>query len=353
LADTTLAEMRDRMMIPDTTCYGAAVLAWKNVATARECDDREQAVRRALDLLQEMTRAYHRTTAITVKPTTDNYNNVLEAITVSKSPKATDHAEMLLSALEGALHNTMDTFDDGDDLGLEKQESTKTANVGPNAESYKHVLDIWRHSKKSSKVAQAVEVLQRMKDRRDVLRQSSTEQSFVEAFSAFIGVCANSGVKEEALRTKVMTMALRTIDDMKALGLQPDSSTYTALIEACDQLMPEGRDRQRVLENIFLRACEEGYVNQNVLEQFKLAASTYLYSKLVVAYSREVEHMKVVPEEWTRNIQGFLANTKDGRKVLPLTIDGTFTFTKAAAEYKMRKMRKGHNRQMLQGGRMK
>jgi hypothetical protein len=66
-----------------------------------------------------------------------------------------------------------------------------------------------------------------------------------------------------------------------------------------------------------------------------------------------VEHMKVVPEEWTRNIQGFLANTKDGRKVLPLTIDGTFTFTKAAAEYKMRKMRKGHNRQMLQGGRMK
>ena len=63
--------------------------------------------------------------------------------------------------------------------------------------------------------------------------------------------------------------------------------------------------------------------------------------------------MKVVPEVWTRNVTGFLANVKGGRKVLPLSIEGKFTFTKAAAEYKMRKLRRQDNKKMLQGGRMK
>jgi hypothetical protein len=359
LADATLVEMKDRMMVPDTACYGAAVLAWKNVATARETDDqeeaidRERAVRRALGLLQEMTKAYHRTTKVTVKPTTENYNHVLEAITVSKSPKATNHAEMLLSALEDVLHGK-GTSENDETLELEEGESPENANVGPNAESYKHVLDIWRNSRSSDKVTHAIDLLDRMKERREILQRSSSEESFVEVFSAFIRVCANSGVKDEGLRMKVMTTALRSVEDMRSQGFQPDSSTYTALLEAGHQLMPEGRDRQRVLENVFLRACNEGYVNQNLLEQFKLAASTYLYSNLVVAHSIEVENMKVVPESWTRNVKGFLANTKEGRKVLPLSIDGKgFTFTKAAAEYKMRKLRRQHNKQMLQGGRMK
>ena len=64
---------------------------------------REVAVKRALDLLREMTRAYHQTTTTTIKPTTENYNNVLECLTVSKNPKSIDHSMMLLDALEEAF----------------------------------------------------------------------------------------------------------------------------------------------------------------------------------------------------------------------------------------------------------
>ena len=46
LADATLTEMKDKMMIPDTACYGAAILAWNHVATARESPDRGQFGRR-------------------------------------------------------------------------------------------------------------------------------------------------------------------------------------------------------------------------------------------------------------------------------------------------------------------
>ena len=332
LADTTLGEMKDAMLIPDTACYSAAILAWKNVATARECEDRERASGRALELLHEMTKAYHRTTKVTVKPTTEDYNHVLEALTVSKSSKAPQHAETLLNALEDASSAT-NTF------------------IGPNAESYKYALAVWRNSKSANKVPFALDILQRFKDRINVGDvQFGSNESFVEVFSTFIDVCAHSGAKKDS--RKIMTLALRTVEDMKSHGLHPDSTTYTALLGACHNLIADGHERQKILENIFTKACEEGYVDQHLLEQFKHAASTYLFAKAVISHSREIEGMKVVPESWTRQAKGFLVNTKGGRQVLPLSIDGKFTFTKAAAEYKMRKLRRRQNKKMLQGGRM-
>jgi hypothetical protein len=339
LADATLAEMKDAMLFPDTECYGAAILAWKNVATGRECDDRESAVRRTLSLLQEMTKAYHRTTTVTVKPTTKHYNHVLEALTISRSPKATNNAEMLLTALEEAATNNND-------------ENWQEASISPNAESYRLVLEVWKNSKSANKVPHALNILQRIMKRNDLtIEGSSSQLSYVEVFGAFIDVCASCLAKQDS--RKLMTLALRTVEDMKSLGLHPDSTTYTALLGACHNLIPDGKERQKILGNIFSKACKEGYVDQNLLEQFKHTASTYLFSKAVVSYSREVEKMKVVPESWTRQAKGFQANIKGGRQILPLSIEGKFTFTKAAAEYKMRKLRRRRNQLTLQGGRMK
>jgi hypothetical protein len=345
LADTTLAEMKQAMLFPDTECYGAAILAWKRVATARECDDREAAVHRALELLQEMTKAYHRTTTVTVKPTMENYNHVLEALTVSKSAKATNHAETLLTALEDA-HKAKDG---SKVLDSSHGENVESANMGPNGDSYKYALDVWKNSKSSKKVPRALSILRGMMERQDLTLKSG--QSFVPAFSSFLDVCANCGSEQDSRKT--LTLALRTVEEMKSLGLRPDSTTYTALLGACNNLIPDGHERQKILKNIFSKACEEGLLDQNVLEQFKQAASTYVFAEAVIAHSREVEGMKVVPESWTRQAKGFQANTKEGRQVLPLSIEGKFTFTKAAAEYKMRKLRRRQNQKMLQGGRMK
>jgi hypothetical protein len=339
LADGVLAEMKERFFYPDTTCYGAAILAWRHVATHRDTEDREPAVKRALDLLREMTRAYHRTTKVTVKPTTENYNNVLIALTVSKSPKSIDHALVLLDALEGSHPGTA-------------EEGSDNANVGPNSESYTRVLQILRNQKSPSKINQASDLLQRMKHRLEEIRSISEERDIVETYSEFIRVCGSADAKTDTVRTRIMTMSLQMLEEMKSLNLQPDSSTYTALLEACQSLLPEGAERQRVLEKVFVTACDEGYVNRDVLGRFNTAASAYSYTKVVVSQSIDLENIKALPETWTRNASGLSANTAGGGKVLPLSIDGTLTFTKTEAEYRMRKLRKRRNKKMLQGGRI-
>jgi len=264
-------------------------------------------------------------------------------------------AEALLSALEKALDPSDAYYEDGEDeeLGGSKIATNTTMEPTPDAESYKHALMVWRNSKSPKKVEMAKDLLRRFTTRIEYLRTVSSDASLVEAMSAFISVCARDGSKDKAQKMQTMFAALRSLEEMRDLGLTPNSTTYASLIEACDALVEDAQDRLRILENIFVRACDEGYVDQAVLEQFKAAASTYLYAKIVVAPSQEVEHMKVVPETWTRNVRGFSAKTKGGRKVLPLTIEGRFTFTKATAEYKMRKLRKQASKQMLQGGRMK
>ena len=334
LVDTTLTEMKDAMLFPDTACYSAAILAWKNVATSRECDDREKASTRAMTLLQEMTKAYHRTTTVTVKPTTENFNHVLESLTVSNSSKAPHHAESLLKALEDASSFSDDKM-----------------SMGPNAESYKLVLAVLRNSKSANKLARALSIIRRFEIRMDSDdKEFGSDERIVEVFSTFIDVCAHSGTQQDP--RKIMTLALRTADNMRSLGLHPNSSTYTSLLGACNNLIAVSHERQKILENIFSTACKDGYVNQILLEQFKQASSSYLFAKAVISKSREIEGMKVVPESWTRNTKGFMVNTKEGRQVLPLSIDGKFTFTRAAAEYKMRKLRRRQNQKMLQGGRV-
>jgi hypothetical protein len=350
LTDKILASMKERAMVPNSSSYGAAILAWKNVATSRDCDDRDASARRTLQLLREMTQAYYRTTTSLVKPTVENYNDVLEALgVVSMVTRATDDAEMLLRAMEEAAkqeeHFGKAGTLDGNELTVTQQ---STVVLRPNADTYRLVLEVWRKSKSKDKVQRGRNVLQRMLSRLDDLWhiEAMDRSSFVEVFNAFIRVCAKPHIKDEVGKMKTMKLALQAADDMRKLGMDPNAGTYGALLEACHRLIPEGVDRARILENVFRKCCEEGCVDQTVLEQFHYVASSYLYSKLVVGHGVAVEGIKVVPGSWTRTV------TKHRGKALPLSIDGQFTETIASKEYKMRKLRGRSNQRLLRGGRM-
>jgi len=339
LADQTLKEMREQMIFPDTVCYRSAILAWKHVAISRDCLHPEQAIRRTQEILQEMTEAYHRTTQILIQPTAEDYNHVLHTMSLSKNQKTVEYAQGLFKTL--------------------KEEDSLTG--GPDPQSYRYMLGVWRNSRSPNKVAQALQLLQEVKDcytNNDSWRDSKLSRvSTMDAFTAFVRVCGAPAIATKRItkdlqqeRTRIMIMALRTLKDSRELGLTPNSDTYTALVEACDHLLPVNRqERENVLENIFRRACEEGVVNQSLLEHFKSAASTHLFARLVVSKSISTEGIKKVPESWTKNIEGY----REGKKVMPLSIYGNFTFTKAAAEYRMRKLRRRTNQKMLRGGRLK
>lgn len=339
LADATLKEMREQMIFPDAECYRSAIMAWKHVAMSRDCLYPEDAIRRTQELLQEMTEAYHRTIEVLIQPTTEDYNHVLHAMTLSKKQQTVEYAQRVFKSL--------------------KEEDSSTN--GPDAQSYKHMLGILRNSQSPTKVAQASELLKEVKEHyknnETWKRSKLSDESTMDAFTAYVRVCAaptaspNKTTKDiQQERTKTMTLALKILKDARKLGLTPNSDTYTALVEACDHLLPsKGQEREKILENIFRRACQEGFVNQSLLEHFKSASSTHLFARLVVSKSIPMEDIKIVPDTWTRNVRGYT----EGKKVMPLSIHGNFTFTKAAAEYRMRKLRKRTNQKLLRGGRMK
>ena len=352
LVDQILNVMKkDRYMIPTTKCYASAIAAWKNVAMGRECDDRELAAFRTHDLLQEMVRAYHQTTIVKIQPSTQNYNDALEALTMSKNRRAFQRAETLLKTLEENLDLADEEIRDDD--GMVDDDSESPVELFPTADSYKHALTVLKNSGSHNKVREGLLLVQRLESHIDHLRKVSTEKALVDAMSEFIAVCAREVSKHERQNMETMFTALRTMEGIRALSLTPNAETYASLLEACDTLVHSSQDRLRILENIFERACTEGYVDHAVLGNFKKAATTYLYGKLVVAPSEVVENVKVVPESWTRNVEGFSTNMQGGRKVLPLSIEGQFTFTKAAAEHKMRRLRKQANKRMLEGGRLR
>lgn len=345
--DRTLSSMKDRAIIPDNNCYSAAILAWKNVATNLEVDDRDASARRTLQLLREMILAYHRTTKVLIRPTVENYNHVLEALAVtSRTTKAVADAEMLLQAMEEA---SRDNDPSPKDIG----ESFPV--LQPTIDTYRLVLDVWSKSKSPDKVPRAWNILKRLLGRIDklsTLENPEDQSAVVSVFNSFIKVCSRPSVDGEAERTKILKVALNSAEELQKMGLKPNAATYVALMIACQKLIREGVDRQRMLENVFRRCCEAGFVDQSVLSEFQSLASSYLYAKLVVAHSREVEGIKVVPESWTRNNTEFLVKTKEGRKVLPLSIDGKFTVTLQAKEHKMRNLRVRRNQRFLRGGRM-
>ena len=252
LADETLKEMKDQMIFPDTKCYSSAILAWKHVAMSRDCLYPEHAIRRTQELLQEMTEAYHRTTEVLIQPTTQDYNHVLQAMTLSKNPQTLSYAQDLFKALK----------DDASSTG------------GPDAPSYKYLLGILKNSRSPMKHSIASQLLQEVKDKfaTDENWSSSelAKESTMDVFTAFVRVCGSTGNTSKTSpnlsrqdRTKMMTVALQVLTDAKQLGLTLNSDTYTALVEACDSLLSVNeKERESVLSNVFLRACEEGFVNQ-------------------------------------------------------------------------------------------
>lgn len=332
LVDELLKEMKENNVFPDAECYRAAIVAFKNMASLKESTCREEFISRAYQLLQEMVEEYHRTTLVTVQATTDDYNHVLAALSLSADPKAADRAENLLEALR----------------------ESEGFSGGPIPTTFRFVLESWCRSRSFEKLDKASRVLDELILRAETVTEwfddPRSREDLVDAFSAFIRVCGTVGSSNRNTYggIRIMKKALESVKSMRQMGLAPNAGTYAALIDACDHLLPR-EERQDVLEGIFRRACDEGYVDATLLAKFRTVATSYLYTKVVVANSELVEDTKTVPQSWTRNVPGY----KDGKKNTPLSIHGAYTFTRTAADYRARNLRHRTNQRVLQGGRMK
>lgn len=336
MVDDILTRMKELYIVPDSDCYTSAIRTWKNAALNPNLEQyRDKSANRALELLAEMKIAHNQSQSTSVQTRTENINDVIEALSVSSNSRRIEQAERLLSMMEAEL--------------------SKEAPYDPlpNAESYRLTLNVWRTSSAVDKVPRALAILWRMKNNYGALSGTSKKNDFVEAFNTFVAVCGSTRTRGEAEGMQVFREALAGIEGMKTLpGLRPNASSYSGLLTATRNLLPLGKERKRVVDQIFRLCCDDGMVDDNVLRELRITATDEQYARLVIGPSETIEGTKMVPETWTSNALGGRVITADGRKTTPLSIDGRLTVTIAMREFQMRRIRDKRNRNLLQGGRL-
>jgi len=335
MVDSILTQMKERFMVPDSVCYGAAIRTWKHCALNPDLEQfRERSLRRTLDLLDEMKVANDRTVSASVAATTQHINDVIEALSVGRNPRKTEQAEALLQEMEQAVDAESD-------------------DPKPNTDSYRLVLEVWASSDSIEKVPRAKSILWHMKNKYKVLfAKYDKKDGTVEVFNSFLRVCGSAKVQNEEEGMQVFKEALSAIDMMRVLdGLYPNAATYALLLQVCENLLPPGKERRRMVETVFRLCCSDGMVDDSVLEQLQTTATSEQYTNLVITASEDVEGIKMVPEAWTINALGGRVVTADGRRTTPLSIEGKLTVTMAMQEFKMRRIRDKRNRNLLRGGR--
>lgn len=353
IIDETLGMMRDRFIVPDAECFTAAIKTWKNAAIHQPdvtAANQQTSVRRAIELLAEMDVAHNQSMMVSISVSTENINDVLEALTVSTHHSRTSMVDELL-----------------DKLSRSNSEGTSTT-LTATAESFIYALRVWRTIESMEKIAKGKAILWRVKDNyAELVRQHNNKRDnrqkdqIVDIFNEFVQLCASYQPKSDKDGLQVLGEALDAIRVMRSMDtagsglyhkLLPNASTFESLITAVTNLLSRGGPERRIaLENIFTMCCTDGMVDDKVLICFRDASTPEQYATMVEAKSEIIEGMKVVPESWTVNALGGKVKSADGRKTVPLGIDGLLKPTMAMKEFQMRRLLDHRNRDLLRGGR--
>jgi hypothetical protein len=336
--DEVMSMIKDAYLLPDTRCYSYAIQSWKNSALHQKKNSkttREVCIKRTIDLLSEMKKARGQSSSVDVVLSAANFNDALEALTVSTILRRTDIAEGLLHDLETAAND-------------------ETTGLGPTAESYAYTLRVWRSVPTAEKVARAKLIVLRLKDNFDnVSRQHKTNDKLAIVFNEFIGVCSSYSPRNEKDGSRVLKEAIDIIELMLSFdGLQPNSDTYCELLGACSSLLVVGQARAAAVKKVFGYCCRDGLVNEKVLVALRAATTSDQYATLVVEQSEVVDGFRLVPESFTRNVLGGKTISVDGRSTLPLGVDGRLALTPGMLEFRMRRLRNKKNQNLLRGGRL-
>ena len=325
VVDAVLNAMEDDQLVPDAECYGSAIRAWKGIALLST--EPETCVQKCLDLWDELRLASRRSVEAKEYPILVDYaNDVLEALTFSSRSKRVIIAERLFREME-----------------------TNSELPNPTPQSYTFLLRV--HRGQSTKIR---DIIKSFLAKIPLFIGDVHESEIVTVFDTYVRLCASTPAQSKSHGLSVLREAIAHVEKVRSFeSLSPLSSTYAALLEACAMLLPDGDMRRRLVENVFRLACEEGMVDDQVLNMFRLSASPDQYSRIVLSVSQELEGVMVVPEVWTRVALGGKVRSRDGRKATPLSVGGEVKVTLAMKEYRMRRVREHKNRKLLEGGRLR
>ena len=219
-------------------------------------------------------------------------NCVLHAWVCSGGDDAGRRADLVLKDMEEKL-------DEGDE------------SLRPNARSYCLVLRAWSTSSIVEKSQRALEVLERMERRYSegklLTRPGERPYSFVINACAFTS--GNPDEERKAFQVAVSVMTKMIECDY----LEPSSITYSWFILACGRLRVPEHLKEDNIERAFLSCCQDGLVNDFVLNRLKANVSDTFFKHLLSpviarlpAHQRrrsDLKHQITVfelPKHWTK-----------------------------------------------------
>jgi pentatricopeptide repeat protein len=150
----------------------------------------------------------------------------------------------------------------------------------------------------------ALEIISRCRDSKKAIRANRILQKYNGAESPVLKylvlqACASTeGNSEEKFAAfQVALGILKELRSSSEHGI--DSSTTGMFIKSCSKLMPVGSKRDEIVKKVFRECCEQGLVNDYVLNQFELATSEGVQLEILGGFSVDGAS---IPDSWSRSV---------------------------------------------------
>jgi hypothetical protein len=225
-----------------------------------------------------------------LKPSSKAFTVMINAWAKTRDGRSPSKAEELIQRMEEIYAEDC------------KRGEGSTSTTKPSIRTYTAAITAWARSRDYTKPQRALKILKKVSDQYRKTNDESIKPNLF-TYNAVIDACARCNGNHEQ-QANALKIAFAVNKAILAAKLEPNSITYSTLLKAANNLLPEGDVRNQVLRAVFEKAVSSGYVDYNVLKAFDQASDRELYHELLkVAEDKNgFVTMKNLPDEWKKNV---------------------------------------------------
>ena len=121
------------------------------------------------------------------------------------------------------------------------------------------------------------------------------------ANSCFLNCCANiHGMVSE--KREALVMAIKAFEEMKQhpnVHGEPNQYTYGTMMKVCVRLTSNDTEKCKLMESLFLQACNRGLLSNAVLHQFLRNTPNHISSRVILSQGAS---KRDIPQSWYRHV---------------------------------------------------
>ena len=273
--ESLINHMRKKQIEPTTVMFNILLNA---IVQSNEQD----AATRSEKVLRQMERD-HNSGNVHCKPSLVSYITCINALARSRDDDIIRRATRMYKEV-------VRRFRDGD------------TDFKPDLSLFGSLLTVIARSNDRDKVEQALDLLSHMKEY-DLVPNRVMYNILLSACAQTqcVGAADNEKMCHDILQVAVSTFRLLRSD--RSLG-GADSNSYKALFHIANNLIQNETERVASIEDLFRKCCEDGQVNQWVLQSLLQVAPRQHFWRLVRKDSSHgIVKVHDLPSEWSRNAE--------------------------------------------------